>query len=77
MSLNTAKSFLLWATVAYMIHTKFDEYHVSRKVMYITFQQAEMLKSFWTCQSFGLILKILSVRTIKYAAEILNLCQSE
>ena len=38
---------------------------------------AEMLKSFWTCQSFGLILKILSVRTIKYAAEILNFCQSE
>ena len=29
-----------------------------------------MLKSFWTCQSFGLILRILSVRTIKYAAEI-------
>ena len=26
----------------------------------------EMLKSFWTCQSFGLVLKILSVRTIKY-----------
>ena len=32
---------------------------------------AEILKSFLTCQSFGLILKILSVRTIKYAAEIL------
>ena len=32
--------------------------------------KAEMLKSFWTCQSFGLILKILSVRTIKYEAEI-------
>ena len=28
-----------------------------------------MSKSFWTCQSFGLILKILSV--LKYAAEIL------
>ena len=38
---------------------------------------AEMSKSFWTCQSFGLILKILSVRTIKYAAEILFFCQSE
>ena len=36
-----------------------------------------MSKSFWTCQSFGLILKILSVRTIKYAAEILIFCQSE
>ena len=36
-----------------------------------------MLKSFWTCQSFQLILKILSVRTIKYAAEILIFCQSE
>ena len=32
----------------------------------------EMSKSFWTCQSFGLILKILSVRTIKYAAEIFS-----
>ena len=40
-------------------------------------REAEMLKSFWTCQSFGLILKILSVRTIRYAAEILNVCQSE
>ena len=29
-----------------------------------------MLKSFWTCKSFGLILTILSVRTIKYVAEI-------
>ena len=38
---------------------------------------AEMSKSFWTCQSFGLILKILSVRTIKYAAEILIFGQSE
>ena len=37
----------------------------------------EMLKSFWTCQSFGLILKILSVRTIKYEAEISIFCQSE
>ena len=33
--------------------------------------QPEMSKSFWTCQSFGLILKILLVRTIKYEAEIL------
>ena len=38
---------------------------------------AEMLKSFSTCQSFLLILKILSVRTIKYEAEISIFCQSE
>ena len=36
-----------------------------------TFCISEMLKSFWRCQSFGLILKILSVQIIKYAAEIL------
>ena len=32
---------------------------------------------FWTCQSFGLIMKILSVRTIRYAAEIFIFCQSK
>ena len=37
---------------------------------------AEMLKSFWTCQSFGLILKILSVRIKEYEAEISIFCQS-
>ena len=37
----------------------------------------EMLKSFWTCQSFWLILIILSVRTIKYAAEIWIFHQSK
>ena len=35
-------------------------------------KKLEMLKSFWTCQSFGLILKIVSVRTKKYT-EILFL----
>ena len=43
----------------------------------ISLEITDMLKCFWTCQSFGLILKILSVRTIKYEAEISIFCQSE
>ena len=38
---------------------------------------AEMLKSSWTCQSFGLILKILSVRTINIWSRNITFCQSE
>ena len=36
-----------------------------------------ILKSFPTCRSFSLILKILSVRTLKYIENNSNFCQSE
>ena len=50
---------------------------VFRAEKWIKIATPELSKSFWTCQSFGLTLKILSVRTIKYAAEILIFRQSE
>ena len=46
-------------------------------IAFLIYSIAEMSKSCWSCQSFRMILKILSVRTTKNAAKILLFCQSE
>ena len=53
----------------YVIFPRFPLFALRPKKQEMCLQR--FFKSFWPCQSFGLILKILSVRTMKYAAEII------
>ena len=72
----SSKVYMYWLTVTVILMFQLMLQSVILQFC-LSYIYTEMLKSFWTCQSFGLISKILSVRKIKYVAETLIFCQSE